>query len=204
MRGSNTAIGQLHTRHVAGRRVERLAGRLAPLLPPGARVLDVGCGDGAIARRIMDMRPDVAVRGVDVLIRPDTAIPIEPFDGCHLPAGDEAVDTVMLVDVLHHTEDPRVLLNEARRVARRSVVIKDHTRDGWFARQTLQLMDWVGNAHHGVALPYTYWSRTEWQQAFRDLELRIERWAGRLDLYPLPASLVFDRSLHFTAVLRKA
>lgn len=196
-----TAVGRLHARHVADRRVARLADRLAPLLPAAARVLDVGCGDGAVARRIMDLRPDVQVSGVDVLMRPATAIPIEPFDGRHLPAGDRSVDTVMFVDVLHHTEDPRVLLREAQRVARRSIVIKDHTRNGWLARQTLQVMDWVGNAHHGVALPYTYWSGREWDAAFTELGLRIDRWTGRLGLYPLPASLFFDRSLHFTAVL---
>jgi ubiquinone/menaquinone biosynthesis C-methylase UbiE len=179
----------------------RLAERLAPLLPPAARVLDVGCGDGAIARRIMDVRPDVEVSGVDVLMRPATAIHIEPFDGRQLPAADRSIDTVMFVDVLHHTEDPRVLLREARRVARRSIVIKDHTRNGWLARQTLQVMDWVGNAHHGVALPYTYWSRREWSEAFTELGLSVDRWTGHLALYPLPASLVFERSLHFIAVL---
>lgn len=197
-------MGRLHTRHVARRRVERLASQLAPLLPRQARVMDVGSGDGAIARRIMELRPDVDIRGVDVLIRPETAIRIDPFDGRRLPAEDGGTDTVMFVDVLHHTEDPRLLLAEARRVARRSIVIKDHARDGWLARQTLQLMDWIGNAHHGVALPYTYWSRGEWQRAFSELGLRVESWQGRLDLYPFPASLLFDRSLHFSAVLRQA
>jgi 2-polyprenyl-3-methyl-5-hydroxy-6-metoxy-1,4-benzoquinol methylase len=33
-------------------------------------------------------------------------------------------DVVMFVDVLHHTKDPMVLLREARRVARRAIVVK--------------------------------------------------------------------------------
>jgi SAM-dependent methyltransferase len=194
-------IGWLHGRHVAGNRVQRLADRLAPLIPDNAQVLDVGCGDGSVAQRIMHLRPDVVVRGLDVLIRPAPAIPVEPFDGQHLPCGDASVDTVMFVDVLHHTTDPHVLLAEAARVARRRVILKDHTRDGWLAQATLRFMDWVGNAHHGVALPYNYWSRREWDRAFEAVGLRVREWIPGLALYPMPASLVFDRSLHFIAVL---
>ena len=51
----------------------------------------------------------------------------------------------MLVDVLHHTDDPGILLSEARRVTRRAVVLKDHTRD-YMAGATLRLMDWGANA----------------------------------------------------------
>jgi len=195
-------IGRLHTRRVAGRRADTLAQRLAPLLEPGARILDVGCGDGAVAQRILQMRPDVTIRGVDVLLRPATAIPVEVFDGEHLPLEAGEVDTVMFVDVLHHTTDPRVLLGEARRVAARSLVIKDHMREGLFAGTTLRFMDWVGNRHHGVALPYTYWSRPQWERALAELRLDVATWKTRLALYPLPASLLFDRSLHFVAVLR--
>jgi SAM-dependent methyltransferase len=136
-----------------------------------------------------------------VLVRPTTAIPVEHFDGSRRPDADGSVDVVMLVDVLHHAADPMVLLREARRVARRSLVIKDHTRDGLLARPILQLMDWVGNAHHGVVLPYTYWSRREWHSAFAAVNARVEQWRPALGLYPFPASLLFDRSLHFVAVL---
>jgi hypothetical protein len=82
------------------------------------------------------------------------------------------------VDVLHHTDDPRVLLRGAR-VARRNILIKDHTRNGLFAGPTLRFMDGVGNARFGVALPYNYWTRQQWQDAFRDLDVEVEVWQSR-------------------------
>lgn len=181
--------------------MRRLAALLTDAVPPDAHVLDVGSGDGALAYQLAQRRPDIRLRAVDVLVRPASVIPVEYFDGSRLPCADASVDAVILVDVLHHTDDPRILLAEARRVTRRRVVIKDHARDGLWARQTLQVMDWVGNAHAGVALPYTYWSRQEWQDAFAALDLRVSRWTQDLGLYPFPASLVFERSLHFLAVL---
>ena len=38
-------------------------------------VLDVGCGDGSLAKLIRDRRPDVQVRGIDVLVRAWRAAP---------------------------------------------------------------------------------------------------------------------------------
>jgi SAM-dependent methyltransferase len=138
---------------------------------------------------------------VDVLLRPASRIPVREFDGQHLPFPDQSFDVVMFVDVLHHTNDPAILLREAKRVARVAVVLKDHTQDGPFAYHTLRFMDWVGNAHHGVALPYNYWPGDKWRDAFAAIGLAPERWNSRLGLYPFPASLIFDRNLHFVARL---
>jgi hypothetical protein len=63
----------------------------------------------------------------------------------------------MLADVLHHTTDPMVLLREAARVARRSLIIKDHRTSRIGAAVTLRFMDWVGNRPHHVPLTYNYW-----------------------------------------------
>ena len=194
-------IGALHERLVHRSRVRRLAGAIAELLPDKASILDVGSGDGAVARRLFELRPDVRIQGVDVLVRQETQFPVRVFDGRHIPDPDDSVDVVLLVDVLHHTDDPVVLLQEAKRVARRAVVIKDHCRDGLLAGPTLRLMDWIGNAHHGVALPYNYWPRSRWLATFRDLKLDVEEWRSRLGLYSPPAGWVFDRSLHFLARL---
>ena len=197
-----TVLDRLHDRHVLGRRVRVLSTHVAELLPPGARVLDVGCGDGLMARAVLDRRPDLDIRGIDVLVREGAAIPVAPFDGTRIPAADKSVDAVMFVDVLHHTTDPTVLLREAARVARQAVVIKDHLADAPLAGLTLRFMDRVGNARHGVALPYTYWRRAQWQQAFDALGLVVEVWREQLSLYPPVASAIFDRSLHVVTRLR--
>src|SRR5690349_13901632 len=77
------------------------------------------------------------------------------------------VDVVSFVDVLHQTSDARILLREAARVSRRYIVIKDHLREGPFAKATLQAMDWIGNYGHDVVLPYNYLSEQEWHEHFR-------------------------------------
>ena len=167
--------------------------------PRGATVLDVGCGDGLLGRTIRNARPDVALTGIDVLVRPKTHIPVQEFNGLTLPMGDRAVDVILLVDVLHHADDPMRLLIEAARVARQAIIIKDHLQAGWFDRQTLRLMDWTGNAAHGVALPYNYWSAQEWTLALQRIGAAIEIWETELGLYPWPVSALFGRSLHFVA-----
>lgn len=194
-------VGRVHSSVVFGRRVQVLAGELSDLVGEGGTLVDVGCGDGSIGRSIADLRPDLDVYGFEVLVRPGCRIPVKPFDGTTIPLDDASVDFAMLVDVLHHTDEPSILLAEAARVARRAVLLKDHTVQGLFARKTLRFMDWFGNAHHGVVLPYNYWSAEQWSEAFDGLALVVEERRDELPLYPFPASLVFGRRLHFVARL---
>lgn len=194
-------LEQLHSAYVHNRRVSVLTAHLAELLPGNASVLDVGSGDGLLSYLIMQNRPDVKIKGVDILGRSQTHIPVECFDGQVIPYGDGSFEVIMLVDVLHHTMDPMILLHEAVRVARKAVVIKDHKCDGLFDNLTLRLMDQVGNARHGVALPYNYWSKQKWFEAVDALDLKIGIWKKDLGLYPRPAHWLFDRSLHFIARL---
>lgn len=195
-----TATGILHQAVVEKRRVQVLARHFAALMPATVRVLDVGCGDGAIDFLIQQLKPEVSIDGIDVLVRPFTRIPVKPFDGTHIPYADNSFDAVMFVDVLHHTPDPLALLREARRVAK-AIIIKDHLCEGFLAAPTLRFMDWFGNAHHGVALPYNYWSEVQWNKAFRTLGIVPAQKITSLGLYPPPASWLFERNLHFIARL---
>jgi SAM-dependent methyltransferase len=199
-----SVVDRVHGGYVHGRRVRVLAGHLARLLPPDSEVLDVGCGDGLLAWLVARARPDVQVAGIDVLLRPEAHVPVSLFDGRRIPRPDRGVDVLTLVDVLHHTPDPTTLLREAARVARRAILIKDHLLSGPLAGPTLRLMDRVGNARHGVELPYNYWPPGRWSSAFAELGLAVEAWSSRLGLYPWPADYLFGRSLHFVARLAPA
>jgi SAM-dependent methyltransferase len=190
-------LPMLHDTCVHRRRVSVLCDHVTHLIPENANVLDVGCGDGSLSAAIMRKRPDVKIAGLDVLVRGQTHIPIEAFDGEMIPYDNRSVDVVMFVDVLHHTRDPMKLLSEATRVAGKAIVIKDHACEGVFDCVTLRLMDHVGNAHYGVALPYNFWSRRQWLEAFATLGLAVAVWKERLNLYPAGVRWIFDRSLHF-------
>ena len=188
---------------VFSRRVRVLARHLADMLPRNATVLDVGAGDGMIARLVMDQRPDLTIRGVDVLARETSHIPVTLFNGTTIPFGDREFDAAMMVDVLHHAEQQQRLLSEMHRVVKRSIVIKDHVVQGLLARETLAFMDWVGNARHGVSLPYAYWTPDQWKEAYTRAGLAVVARRDHLGLYPWPASAVFERRLHFIAALER-
>jgi SAM-dependent methyltransferase len=197
-----TAVGAVHEKFIFGRRARILAEHLCRFLPLHAHVLDVGCGDGTIDALIQRQRPDVSIEGIEVLVQPSPHIMVRRFDGTTIPFQSQSFDVAMFVDVLHHAEHPLVLLGEGARVGK-SVVIKDHFRDGLLAAFTLRLMDWIGNAHRGVALPYNYWSRNQWSDAFGSLGLEELELKTSLDLYPPPASWLFERGLHFMTLLRR-
>ncbi len=191
----------IHGAYIANHRVERLASSIAPLIPEGAKVLDVGCGDGRLAAAISKRRADLSFEGVEVRQREQTEIPVNEFDGLSIPHDDNAFDAVLFVDVLHHSMNSEALLQESSRVAKQAIVIKDHLLEGWLAGSTLRFMDQIGNRRFGVDIPCNYWTREAWLATFRRLQLEITGWSERLQIYPQPASLVFDRSLHFTCAL---
>ncbi len=192
----DAGLAPLHRGLIGPRRARVLSRHLLDAVPPECgSILDVGCGDGAIGRLMLLENPRLRVTGVEVHERPGCRIPVQRYDGHRLPLDDVSRDVVMLVDVLHHADDPAQLLAEAVRVARRAVIVKDHVREGVLAAGTLRFMNSVGNHARGVPMRYDYWTRAQWTELFRDLPVEVEHYRGALGLYAWPMSPVFDRSL---------
>jgi SAM-dependent methyltransferase len=92
----------------------------------GRSVVDLGCGLGGYARVLADR--GFEVRGLDVVPEyveraRELGVRADVYDGERLPLEDGSVDTVFLLEVIEHLEDPAPLLAEARRVARGSVLV---------------------------------------------------------------------------------
>ena len=194
----------LHGGYIQQKRLDGLVRHLKDVVPKNASVLDVGCGDGRLAALLREKRPDLLVQGIEVLTRDKAWIPVQHFDGRTIPYKSASIDVVMFIDVLHHTADPVSLLREAARVARKSIIIKDHLVDGFLAGSTLRFMDRIGNARYGVALPGNYWRLSQWENAFEALALTPVEWREKLELYPKVVDMWFGRSLHFVARLEAA
>jgi len=177
---------------------------LAQYLRASQSVLDIGCGDGALGALLQSVISELRICGVETQPRPECKISCRPYDGSKLPFPDASFEVCLMVDVLHHTPDVRVLLREARRVSKSHILIKDHLDESRIDHLILKCMDWVGNRPHGVELPYNYQSRNAWMQHFVEAGLAKLAWTEDLPLYPWPVSWVAGRRLHFITLLGKA
>jgi len=133
-------------------------------------LLDIGCGDMSIAENLMKNRVNVKATCLDTYPLPEAYVK-DPkwekyvsFDGRKIPFEDKQFDVAILCDVLHHDfEYAGVILQEACRVAK-YVIIKDHFEYGMVSRQTLRLMDFIGNWGYGVSVPDRYFSKKTYQE----------------------------------------
>jgi hypothetical protein len=108
---------------------------------------------------------------------------------------------LLLIDVLHHADDPLKLLRECDRVGRATIVIKDHTCRGPVSKQILKAMDYIGNRRHGVNLAYDYWPLEKWKGVFARLGFKVRQWKFDLRLYPAAFDWAFGRGLHLVAAI---
>jgi ubiquinone/menaquinone biosynthesis C-methylase UbiE len=190
-------IGRLHHKYAYEPRIEALVTLFAQMLIPTDRVLDVGCGNGILGSMLAKRIPGLHAEGIETHPRGGEQIIVHRYDGKKLPFEDNTFDVVIFADVLHHIRIPVEILMESARVAKRSVIVKDHVRRGWFSYLRICLLDWVANPPHGVPCLYTYWTDAEWQQIFERAGLRVKAKISSIKLYSWTLDLIFGGNLHF-------
>ena len=95
----------------------------AVVAPAPARVLEVGCGPGRFAERLVAALPDTAVTATDqserfVELTAARGVTAQVADVQDLPFGDDAFDVVCANWMLYHVPDLHRGLGELRRVLR--------------------------------------------------------------------------------------
>lgn len=214
-------IKNWHTGNILGRRHEVISGFVARAIREGGgfggesalRILDVGCGDGIISRRVATLVGEgTEIVGVETGVRGGEPLEVVPFDGNRLPFGDGSFDIVIMCDVLHHLKNftaQAELFGECVRVARRGICLKDHTEKWIQDRFILGAMDFVGNVGRGVPLHYNYLDPQQWGRLYAQGGLSSRRrFEAPLGLHPQWCSWLTEKtpwgsSLHFVEYLEK-
>lgn len=151
----------------------KLAEYVASLCEDGSSILDVGCDDGTVADMVMKINPTLRIVGIDIQANRPSKIPRKIYDGKKIPYPDDSFDTVMVLDVLHHTKDILPVLKEINRVTRKNIIIKDHMTYGRFSRGLISFADYISNAPYGIKCAFNFPSSRRWKSYFDQLGLRI-------------------------------
>jgi methionine biosynthesis protein MetW len=132
---------------------------IAAMIRPGSRVLDVGCGDGALLEHLVTTK-NVDGRGIEIsqanvnaCVARGLAVVQGDADTDLVDYPAQVFDAVILSQTIQATEKPRVVLNHLLRIGRRTAVSLPNFGH-WRVRLSLLM---GGRMPRTAALDYSWW-----------------------------------------------
>ncbi len=184
-------------RRIGWTRARFLVRNIAPHLI-GQTLLDVGAGTGhtAVLLRtkhkmnvsMLDVAPHRGALGQMFVGQPIAAhlsaqhkIPRVRYDGKNLPFKDNSFDVVLIAFVLHHCENPELVLREAARVAKGRVVVLEDVNGERKSSRFDRFLDALFNLE--LFHPHGERTRSQWLELFDlcGLDVKEEkRWTWKI------------------------
>lgn len=181
-------------------------------VPAGAKLVDLGCGDGAVASRLMAERNvrasgvEIDPKGVEVARSRGVEAVVGDLDE-GLPFADASFDVALINVTLHMVYRPRFVLEEAFRVAPK-VIVTFPNFAYWFYRLELA---WTGRFPKHSLYGYEWYdtrhihlfSRADLKDLCRELGVRLvaERHTGLKNRKPSTLARLWPNMLgRITAV----
>ncbi len=136
----------------------------------GNKILDLGAGNGLLALEIKEQLNKEVVL-VDVVDYNYTDLPLLLYkpEG-KIQLADEEVDTTILYTVLHHASDPEHLLEEATRVTKQRLLIKEAYIEKDYIRITNSFVDWFYNrviGNEDINVPLNFLKIEDWEKLLK-------------------------------------
>ena len=149
----------------------------------GNKILDLGAGNGLLALEVKEQLNKEVVL-VDIVDYNYTNLPLILYNPKgKVPLADEEVDTTILYTVLHHASDPKHLLEEAARVTKTRLLIKEAYIEEDEFRITNSFFDWFYNRVIGdedINIPINFLKVKEWENLLKSygFEVILTKYVG--------------------------
>jgi ubiquinone/menaquinone biosynthesis C-methylase UbiE len=153
----------------------------------------MGTGDASIAKILMERSYNLTTVDVrDKTMYEEIAPTI--YNGDQLPYEDDSFDTVLILFVLHHANNPKQILQEAKRVSRDRIIIKEDIYKNNLDFTITKLSDSLANLEF-FGHPHNNLKDEEWKSTFKSLGLKLVHHSYKREFY------LFLPFLHATYVV---
>jgi len=152
------------------KRAEKWMRRIEEYLPKNGRILDIGCGMCAMSKVMckkhqvtsLDVKNKSFVKDIKPIL----------YDGKRMPFEEKSFDAALVMFILHHTKHQKQVLEEAKRVSKRIIVMEDIFKSTVHKYWTY-FLDSVSNLEF-FGHPHSNRKDKEWQQFFAELGLKVK------------------------------
>jgi len=152
-----------HQSHVLDERARLLTSLFENHLLEKSYVLDIGGGWGFYEKPLAERGHQLTVLEV---VRPGyQRAPVVLYDGNRIPFPDKSFDISMFVTVLHHIADFEKVIQEAKRVTKKRLIVVEDVYHHSFGRWWTVLRDRIYNFEY-FGHPCQFRKTDEWIQLF--------------------------------------
>lgn len=154
------------------RAAEKMCEEIKIFLKDGKKILDLGCGSAIFGKEVEE-KLKCEVLGMDIVDGRIKKIPFLKYNGRIIPFSENYFDCVLIAFVLHHSRNPRDLLEEAKRVGQKVIIFEDLT-DGFLGKLRCYFHWFFWNLFFGKEFAkFNFFSEKEWEEIFKKLNLKI-------------------------------
>jgi 2-polyprenyl-3-methyl-5-hydroxy-6-metoxy-1,4-benzoquinol methylase len=166
-----------------------IVSKIIDYLPPNAKILDIGAGNCNITQILDDRGFEITpIDVVDLSFVKDQKPII--YDGKTIPFKTNSFDVSLLLLVLHHTPNPKQIIQEAKRVSK-NIVIMEEIFFNTMQKHLTYTLDSIMNLEF-ASHPHSNKVPREWETIFEKQNLRVkDKFYHRSSLCPILKQITY-------------
>jgi len=146
--------------------------RLLPFLKKEENILDIGTGNGALSLLLVQQGFNIETTDIKNKSAFQEIVPTIS-DGVSLPYPDKYFDKAMMITMLHHCQNPEVIVQEALRVSKTLLIMEDIYTNNiqkyiTFAADSVNNWEFIGHPHSNK-------TDAAWCELFKKMNLNITK-----------------------------